>query len=525
MTSTAVADAFATLTPFLTARQFDADALNRFTEACDRIRAALDQAERVELADRLRDRAPTGDTIRLHSVLFHLTGDLYDYERILHYLHLGRDSVSPALMHYVYWCMTRQVFLGAALSGKAAAFGPCDLFRFYEALVDAVAVRWGIVPSRRAPRPGPVRRVVLVTNQFLGTRHQPSRDVFDFAHRLGAEGGLDAMIVNANLMPLRVEALFIPPLVATVEDRYEGAANIEMWGRTVRMASFTGRAFDEAKLHAVTGCIDELDPDVVIAFGGNNLAADLYARAGARPVVCVPTTSGLTTSLAHLVLGFDDKDPTAGLSPLYRAPFAARFRPFSFGYTLPPTDGAAAVPDPGEASFLFAVVGTRLDHEADPAFLGLVEAILDRCPGAAVAFAGEAPELAGRLAASRHAGRLRALGHVDDIRALYARCGALLNPPRQGGGGSAAIAMADGVPVVTTAFGDVAGVAGPDMAVPDAAAYVERAAALFADPAFRADRAALARRRFADTVDRRHSVARLLSYCEEAHAMMAGDAP
>ena len=334
-----VAEAVAALMPYLTARQFDADAVNRFTALCERLRTDLDLDTRLDLAERLRTQAPTGDTIRLHSVLFYLTGDLYHYQRILHYLHLGGDSVSPALMHYVYWCMLRQIFMGAANPEKAAAFGPCDLFRLYEALVDTVARRWGIVAQRRAPRPGPLGRVVLVTNQFLGGRHQPSRDVFDYAHRLQVDGGVEALIVNTNLMPMRVEALFIPPLVAGIEDCYEGAVNVEMWGRIVRMASFTGRAFDADKLRAIIGCIDELDPDVVTAFGGNNLAADLVARADARPVVCLPTTSGLTTSLAHRVLGYDDQDPTAGLSPLYRAPFASRFRPFNFGFSLPPTEG------------------------------------------------------------------------------------------------------------------------------------------------------------------------------------------
>ncbi|MGQ9371559.1 glycosyltransferase [Azospirillum sp. A39] len=522
MNSAAPGDAVAALMPFLTARQFNADTLNGFVAVCDRLRGELDLSARLDVAERLRIAPPTADVVRLSSVLFHLTGDLYHYQHILHYLHLGGDSVPPQLMHYVYWGMARQLFMGMAAPEKADSFLVCDLFRFYEALIDGIAGRWGIVPARRAPRPGPIRRAVVVTNQFLGTRHQPSRDAFDFAHRLQAECGVETAILNANLMPLRVEGLFVPPFLGEVEARYEGAATVEMYGRHVRMASFTGRAFDAAKLRAIVACVDDLDPDVLIAFGGSNVAADLVARADARPVVCLPTTSGPTTSLAHLVLGYGDGDPTAALPPLYRAPFAARFRPFNFGFFLPPTAAAPGDFGLGDVPFVFAVVGTRLDQEVDGAFLALLEEVLDRCPGAVIAFAGEVAGLPGRLAASRHAARLRSLGHVDDIRAFHARCGAVLNPPRQGGGGSAAIAIGDGVPVVTLAAGDVAAVVGPDLRVADRGAYVERAAALFADGGLRARLGALARRRFADTVDRRHSVARLLALCEEARAMPSG---
>ncbi|HEY0835868.1 MAG TPA: hypothetical protein VGE72_18335, partial [Azospirillum sp.] len=115
-------------------------------------------------------------------------------------------------------------------------------------------------------------------------------------------------------------------------------------------------------------------------------------------------------------------------------------------------------------------------------------------------------------------------GHVNDIRAFYARVGAFLNPPRQGGGGSAAFAIGEGVPVVTLGWGDVASVAGPDFHAADRARYVERAAALYADTEFRKAQSVLAKARYDTVVDRRHSVQRLLDYCEEARRLVAAGA-
>ncbi|TWA55394.1 glycosyl transferase family 1 [Azospirillum baldaniorum] len=510
----------ATLKALLAERQFNADRLNALTTHCERMRRELDRDVRLSIAEALRRDPPTGETVLLHSVLFQLTGDLYHYERILHYLLLGGERVGPQLMHYTYWCMARQLFLAASAPEKLGAFGPCDLFRFYEDLVWAVARRWGVVPPRHVPRAGPIRRVAVLTNQFTNDQHQPSRDCFDYASRLQDDFGLDVAIINCNTMPLRAESLFVPPMVAELVSDYEGVFALKMFGKQVKMASFTDRAFSKDKLSTIVGAIDGYDPDLLVTFGGANVVGDLFAVTGARPVVCLPTTSGMTISLAHLVLGYEERNHTDAMPALYRGPFARRFRPFTLGFSPPPTAGVEGAPDLGDAAFVFAVVGTRLDIEVTAEFLALADSILDRCPGAVIVFAGEVEQLPARLKAPRNGARMRSLGHLKDIRAFYRRCHAYLNPSRQGGGGSAAYAIAEGLPVVTLAWGDVASVAGAGIPVPDAAAYVERAAALVADPALRERQSELSRIRFQTVGDRHRCAERLLAYGEEARDLL-----
>ncbi|UKJ75895.1 glycosyltransferase [Azospirillum brasilense] len=510
----------ATLKALLAERHFNADRLNALTTHCERMRRELERDVRLSIAEALRRDPPTGETVLLHSVLFQLTGDLYHYERILHYLLLGGERVGPQLMHYTYWCMARQLFLAASAPEKLGAFGPCDLFRFYEDLVWAVARRWSVVPPRHAPRDGPIRRVAVLTNQFTNDQHQPSRDCFDYASRLQDDFGLDVAIINCNTMPLRAESLFVPPMVAELVADYEGVFALKMFGRQVKMASFTDRAFSKDKLSTIVGAIDGYDPDLLVTFGGANVVGDLFAVTDARPVVCLPTTSGMTISLARLVLGYEEGNHTDAMPALYRGPFAQRFRPFTLGFSPPPTAGVEGAPDLGDEAFVFAVVGTRLDIEVTAEFIALADSILDRCPGAVIVFAGHVDQLPARLAAARHGARMRSLGHLTDIRAFYRRCHAYLNPSRQGGGGSAAYAIAEGLPVVTLAWGDVASVAGVDIPVPDAAAYVERAAALVADPALRERQAELSRIRFQTVGDRHRCAERLLAYGEEARDLL-----
>jgi glycosyltransferase involved in cell wall biosynthesis len=507
-----------TLSGFLSEPRLDAAGLNALTAHLDRMRAELDAPTRRDIAERLR-REPVGtDPVRFHSALFRLTGDLYHYESILHSAALtgngdGNDP-DPALIHYVYWCMLRQMFLYVAGPEKAAAFTAGDLFRCYQSLLDAVARRWGPAPTP-PPRPDrPLRRVAFVTNQFLGPRHQPSRDCFDFARRLRDDHKLDTLIINANLLPMVPVSLFVPPFLSEPVTEYEGLKRIRMFDQEVPVASFTGRAFTAEKFRAIFAMVERFNPDVVVGFGGSNLITDLYARDRARPTITIPTTAGLTVSQADYILGFDGADWTADLPPLYRRPFDGRFRPFTFGYSLPPLAPEADSYALPQDKPVLTVVGTRLDDEVAPAFIAVLERILDQTD-AVVAFAGTVAALPARSAASRHADRLLSLGHVQDIRSFYRRCAVFLNPPRQGGGGGAAYALAEGLPVVTRAQGDVAALAGPAFCVADDDAFIARAVALINNQKLHATAAADARERFAAVGDRGRSVADLAAYCHE----------
>lgn len=457
----------------------------------------------------------TEDFILENSILFHLSGDLYYYERLLHLLMDGGDRLPLDVAHYTYWCITRQMFLGRALPSRGAAFNAHDLPRFYRWIVGEVRRRLGVRPKPfKAQRPAP-QRVVIVTNQFLMPMHQPSRDAFDYARLLQDSFGCAVLLVNGNLMPSVPFNAFVPPFTASVAASLVGHTAITQDEHTVAVWSSVERSLSEDKIRGLVETIEGFDPDLVVSFGGSVIAADLFA--GVRPTICLPTTSGLTCSLADIVLGYDDGDPTAGLPEEYRAPFAAQFRPFRFGFSAPAQNAAASRAAFGlpEDGFLFVVVGGRLDHEVDQSFVDRLDALLDLCPRAVVAFAGPVQKLPSLLATARHAGRLRPLGFVAEIRSLYRLAGAYLNPPRQGGGGSAAYALADGVPVVTLNQGDVAAVVGTERAVDGWDAFVERAKRLCHDGDFRNTESEAARRRYA-TIDTRHqSVDRLLAYGRE----------
>lgn len=471
---------------------------------------------RAEAAAAVDARYAMGDVMRRQSLLFLLTGDIAYYHALVGAVLDDPLRFSVPSLHYAYWGIAMRLFQGDVRKGDVGAFTHGEFRRFYRLLVEETARRYGLEPllRRAAPR-AEVKRVALITNQMLGEGHQPTADAFDYARRLQDDQGCEVLILNPNAMAVSGENGFVPEYSYNVTEEYEGEQTIAAHGAAVRMLSFPQPRFDEEKLTAIVEEVERFDPDVIVAFGGSNTVSDLFARS--RPVVFLPTSSGLPPSLATILLGYAPEDGAAG----WPAEAQARFRPFSFGWTLPEGGPARSRADFGlpDGVPLYVVVGNRLDQEVGGDFLETLDRLLDRVPDAQVAFAGAVQDLPGRIAGSRNAARMKTLGHVDGIRGLYAVAIAYLNPPRQGGGGSAAFALADGLPVVTYARGDVAGVAGPAMAVADETAYLERAVALGTDATERAKAAETARARFAETADRARSVEKLLDYAREAQGL------
>ncbi|PWC46996.1 hypothetical protein TSA6c_09740 [Azospirillum sp. TSA6c] len=471
---------------------------------------------RAAAAAEVDARYTMGDVMRRQSLLFLLTGDVAHYRALVNTALEDPLRFSIPSMHYAYWGIAMRLFQGDTRKGDVSAFTTGEFRRFYRLLVDETARRYGLDTRLRrvAPRTA-VRRVALITNQMLGEGHQPTADAFDYARRLQDHHGCQVLIVNPNAMAVEGENGFVPEYSYNVTAEYDGEQTLTAFGAEVRMLSFPQPRFDEEKLTAIVDAVQRFDPDVIVAFGGSNTVADLFARS--RPVVFLPTSSGLPPSLATLLLGYAPEDSAAGWPEEARA----RFRPFSFGWTLPDAGPARSRADFGLPADgpLYVVVGNRLDQEVGPEFLETLDRLLDRVPDAHVAFAGAVTDLPGRIAAARNAARMHALGDVDAIRGLYGVATAYLNPPRQGGGGSAAFALADGLPVVSYTQGDVAGIVGAASTVADEAAFLDRAATLGQDAAARAQAAEAARTRFAETADRARSVEKLLDYAREAQEL------
>jgi glycosyltransferase involved in cell wall biosynthesis len=156
---------------------------------------------------------------------------------------------------------------------------------------------------------------------------------------------------------------------------------------------------------------------------------------------------------------------------------------------------------PSEA-FAIAVVGNRLDTEITAAVASELSTLLATVPRAFVVFMGTFGTYPAVCAAHPIlASRSVFIGHQRDVLAVYERCDLYINPPRYGGGSSAAFALAMGVPVLTLNEGDVASIAGDAFIVASFEA-MRAAARLATEPEMRSRLAVTARARFAEISDR-----------------------
>jgi hypothetical protein len=156
-----------------------------------------------------------------------------------------------------------------------------------------------------------------------------------------------------------------------------------------------------------------------------------------------------------------------------------------------------------EGAYVIAVVGNRLHDEVTPEVAGELEGLLTAAPSAFIAFLGTFTSYAALMDRfSSLATRSVFLGHQQDVLAVYECCDAYWNPPRYGGGSSAAFALGMGLPVLTRNTGDVASIAGERFvfdAAADIAAFVART---IDDPEHRRAWRAAAHARFAEIADR-----------------------
>lgn len=489
--------------------------LTAVVEACEALRAAGIGADPALEAE-LRRAAPNADPVLMESALGLASGDLRHHARILDRAEAGLGTAPLEALNHILWSVVRQQFMASMDAASLPDFVMGRLLPYYERLIGEIARRLDLRPIPRAAGAPATGRAVLVTNQFLSANHQPSRDLLDYAATVEKRIGKEVVILNTNMMPAALHTLFVPPFAANVESAFDGKQIVDVAGRSFRMLSSTEPAITVEKLGWFLRAVEWHDPDVVIGFGGAVMVADLLAPA--RPTLTIPTTTGVALSLADIVLDYGGASPPQG-----HARLAAAWRPFRTRFSLRGEPGGMSRADLGigDEPLVCAVVGNRLDEEVSDDFLALLEAVIDRVPRALVLFAGSVETLPRRLERSRHAGALRCLGFVDDIRGLLGVCDLFLNPPRTGGGGSAAHALADGVPPVTLPQGDVASVVGPAFTVPDHAAFVERAAALAGDAGLLERARAEARARYAAIDAGESAAAQLAAYIDEAVALFA----
>lgn len=365
--------------------------------------------------------------------------------------------------------------------------------------------------ARRTPTE--LRKVALVTPFIGDASHPPTGMALRQAEMLVALG-LEVKLFSCQEMqqPHMVHYLASKGCLPMAAPKVEELAARLPAGTSASLSD--PRLSMMARWRAMLGGVAQFDPDLVMFVGLNSpLMFPLYA---ARPV---------------LGLGIHAVAPMAPVDVWLTANAALAGRTSAeWGDALPPAFGhhhpfrIKLGPEPAPVSrgelgteagqLAMITVGARLTEEISGPWAARMLETLARHPQLVWVLAGGHGELPPALAAA-NPGQIRTLPFRTDLRSVLRCCDLYVNPPRIGGGFSAAEAMAEALPLLAYADGDAGSKMG-DMALADDEAYFDQLEALIASPALRAGSGAAMQALFRATLDLERAGPSLMKACELA---------
>ncbi len=366
----------------------------------------------------------------------------------------------------------------AYLFSRGRPAGP-DLERtrhlFHRKFVSDLRSAVGPVPKHSESERDP-KSVVFITQQLLGTGHAPTRDILSYVRFFQSRLGLDCRLVCADQFPARITTPLFRPLIANPSPFPLGPSEITTDDETIALYRVQGPFPDVKGTRAAVQYIADAKPALIIAHGAPNPLADLCTAFST--VVTRNTTSeiGPFESAASLLV----RDPTPAEDDLLRSigsdsEKVIRTDP-AFDLTLPDAPAPKSAAGFEDTDFAVCVVGNRLDREAGPEFLDMLEGAAAAVNTLRIGFIGRIDNPAALVGARPNLGRAsRFLGYQPDLLNLTGAFDVFVNPPRQGGGTSAAYALANGVPVLTlSGTSDIARICGPVFQCEDLEAMADR---------------------------------------------------
>lgn len=415
-------------------------------------------------------------------------------------------------------------YLAVVFDG-AAGFSPRQRLKLdrhcrfiYRALFKRARAQFaGSVTRLEAFPKGPDQKVALCTGQFIGRRHAPTAHILSMAEVL-TDMGYQVKIFNQSLTPLRIASGFFFPYHAP---KFEDLNTVEALslgnGKTVQ---FWQNPLPDAGEAAFSGFVDALDafqPGRMISLGPANLFADIAGQY--VPHASMPTTVDISIGEAG---SYGCVRPLTECQLRVLEPLGIsqpRIVDLPSGFARPETAGPVVRSEFGlnDKDYAVAIVTNRGHCDLSHGFLSALETAIAAAPHLKIAIFGSTNMVtqaqkaffAGHRQISFH-------GFATDLYGTLTNFDAVLNPPRQGGGTSAAYAMDLGLNVFTLGDCDVANVVGSEFIYPSEAAMVAALVAAASDPHGSAQKSVQAKARWTVISDREGQMRLMLEGAQTA---------
>lgn len=398
-------------------------------------------------------------TVFLYSMLVNLDYNPKYMEEFARYV-IEEKRLNYKNKYFLFYQITQFVFLHPEFETEEVLTAKWELLKQVEAEIKQEIK----MPLHRIPRQecNP-NMVVVITEQFLGTQHGPTKTALDRCAIIKRGMGKEVLLINtAEFMPMNGRLSILGGKRGNYDEtlcqkEYQTWQGVEIPYFQVENVMPEAEV-EELLLHV----IEQIKPMYVINIGGSSLFAGLADEL--VPVITVGTTqSGLATTLTtyQTVHGKLDEKWLHVLKNVGKNERHMIEGIFTFSLreqTETTTREKEGLP---ENQFLLAVVGGRLDEEVTEEFFHMLKSVVSKEIG--IVFIGKFEHF-GEMTAKYPEIKPYAyyLGFCQDILSKLEICDLYVNPTRKGGGTSVVEAMSKGKPAVSVDFGDVAGIIGEE---------------------------------------------------------------
>lgn len=312
-------------------------------------------------------------------------------------------------------------------------------------------------------------RILVTITQLLGLKHGPTRNALDYCYTLKTKMNKEVFLLVAAEMPgdgqSEYETYGLDYGYFNYCKEYEGEFTIDYLGEKIQGYQIRINQENRENMRDIIASVYQWKPCLVYNIGSENILVDLCGSLTEEVTVPCGNVYPISEARYHIVTRQKeerDKDILEYLEERNQKVIESifvykleeplkRYRKSDFG-----------IPD---SDYVITIVGTRLYDEIKEPFITIMKAILEKEPSVTYVFMGNFDHFEEKQRLIGDPDRVRYIGHQSDLRGALNIADLYLNPPRTGGGTSAAEALAEGVPVISLGNCDVAYTSGEEFLI------------------------------------------------------------
>lgn len=438
-----------------------------------------DSHEQEQLEEKLREciklAKDCNTRVFLSSFALSMTGSIEWLDKVLDEMCMAsQGEMSWRSCYHVYWQIQLIVFNDKQYQLKYIKEKQVELYRN---IVNAMKSELG---AELKPIPVEERNkdfVIVGTCQFLSLSHAPTKTALDRCSTLIRKMNKQVMLINsAEMLSGDYKMPWYKRAISSYLENYLECDLINYQGLKIPFFQCDNIMPDVDTMMEIIRTIQHLKPLYMVQIGGSSLMTELCNELiPTITVATVPSDLTITTGQFQVIGRKLQEEDRGFLKTLGKDESHVIEGRFTCSLPVQKTTISRSDMKASEEDFLCAVVGARLNSEVTEEFVEMMLSVEDN--NVKFVFIGEFDEGYEKYL-KQYEGfedRVINIGFIANVLGCLEQCDLYVNPIRTGGGTSVIEAMNEGLPAVSTNFGDVALGAGEAFCVDD---YEEMAKAI-----------------------------------------------